>query len=66
MFHTTALYRPATGSETSAMLAEGARETAAQMRQTGARRAYFAGRSRTRAEWLAFAEYHERMVRGEF
>ena len=66
MLHSTALYSPATGAETSAMLAEGARETAAQMRQTGASRAYFAGRSRTRREWIAFAEYHERMASGEW
>lgn len=66
MFHANALYTAPTGAERSRTLAQAAREIAADMRQTGARRAYFAGRSRTRAEWLAFAEYHENLANGEF
>lgn len=63
MWHSTALYVPETGAEQSARLAMQARELVAQMRQTGTGRAYLAGRSRTRREWIEFAEYHERLVR---
>jgi len=66
MFHTTALFTPATGSVESASLAEGARNTVAQMRIEGKAKAYFAGRERTRKEWIVFAEYHDRMARAEF
>lgn len=62
MFHSTALYRPATGADTIHVMIEHVSELIADMERTGKRKAYYAGRSRTRQEWIAFLDYQRKML----
>ena len=53
---------PRTAYERDLAMIEHARELAAQMKRTGQRTAYYAGRERTADEWLAFADYNEQRI----
>lgn len=64
MFHSTALYRPATGAEKIYADVQAVEEIIRDMYRTGKARAYYAGRSRTRKEWEAFVQYQLQALRG--
>lgn len=62
MFHSSALFRPATGAERILSDVEAVKEIIRDMSRTGKTRAYYAGRSRTRKEWEAFVQYQLAML----
>jgi hypothetical protein len=59
MFHTTALFTPATGYERISSEIEHVEHMLATTRTS---RFYFAGRERTRREWMTWLEFARKQV----